>query len=105
MRIVVVFNKWWECDPGLAAMLNNTTAPPSTPWPRKLQVTRPIPEAVIQPSFSITRAQFCYKNFEAELWGVPYLLEGLQPAAQSSSEEKAKRLPKIFEFGKPPELV
>jgi len=23
MRIVIVINKWWECDPAIAAMLNS----------------------------------------------------------------------------------
>jgi hypothetical protein len=106
MRVVVVINKWWECDPALAAMLNNNTRPAGAPWPTALQPTRRVPEQANEQNLDpIPRAVFGYKNFSAEAWCVSDLLDGLTTDVQSSSEQKAKRLHKIFEYGERAGLV
>jgi hypothetical protein len=105
MRTLVVINKWWECDPALAAMLNDNTRPPNSPWPDDLKPTRPRPELAKSPNLSpVPRATFVYKNFNTEVWCVSDLLDSLSPTEQSSSEQKANRLPKIF-TGEQPGLV
>lgn len=53
----------------------------------------------------IPRATFAYKNFSAEVWCVSDLLDGLSADVQSSSTQKAKRLPAIFAYGNQPGLV
>ena len=106
MRILIIINKWWECDPALAAMLNDNTRPASSPWPDELKPARPRPELAKSPNLNpIPRATFPYKNFNAEVWCISDLLDGLSPTEQSSSEQKAKRLPEIFAYGERPGLV
>jgi hypothetical protein len=46
MRVPVVINKWWDCDPALVAMVNDNTRPPNSPWPRMFHPARPRPELV-----------------------------------------------------------
>jgi hypothetical protein len=105
MRVLVIINKWWECDPALAAMLSDNTRPPNSPWPNDLRPQRPRPELAKEPNLSpVARAIFPYKRFNAEVWCVSDLLDHLPPAQQSSSEQKANHLPAIFK-GERPEIV
>ncbi len=107
-RVLVVVNKWWECDPALLAMLNDNARPPSSPWPRLLQPPRPRPAPSHLPPENPKpepRAIFAYKNFEAEVWCISDLLEHLDPSLQSSSEQKANYLPKMLAYGPSPDLV
>src|SRR5260370_12871112 len=53
----------------------------------------------------VPRAVFPYSNFNAEVWCISDLLEHLDSSLQSSSEQKAKYLPRIFSYGPPPDLV
>jgi hypothetical protein len=107
-RVLIVVNKWWECDPALAAMLNSNGGgcAPDTPWPTMLHPTRQVPETASlfnrNPS---PRAIFRYANFMAELWCISDLLDGLPIAEQSSSQAKVDRLPQIFSSGPKPMLV
>lgn len=102
MRVLVIINKWWECDPALAAMLNDNTRPSDSPWPNDLKPARPRPEvASVENLNPVQRATFRYKNFAAEVWCVSDLLDGLSRSLQSSSLEKYKRLPAIFKGEKP----
>jgi len=106
MRVLVVVNKWWECDPALAAMVNNNARPPNSPWPEDLKPARRPPELIKVPNLHpVPRATFRYKTFFAEVWCISDLLDGLSSAAQSSSEAKARRLPEIFLYGEQPGLV
>lgn len=106
MRALVIINKWWECDPALAAMLNDNTRPPNSPWPDDLKPTRLRPDLARSPNLNpVPRATFVYKNFNTEVWCVSDLLDNLSPTEQSSSEQKAKRLPEIFAYGEQPGLV
>jgi hypothetical protein len=106
MRILVIINKWWECDPALAAMLNDNARPPDSPWPDDLKPARMRPELAKVPNVNpVPRGIFRYKTFGAEVWCVSDLLDSLSTIEQSSSEQKAKRLHRIFEFGEKPGLV
>lgn len=104
MRVLVIVNKWWECDPALAAMLSDNTRPPNSPWPADLQAARRPPELSAPNSNPVPRAIFCYHTFTAEIWCVSDLLDGVPSNLQSSSEEKYKRLTTIFK-GDVPGLV
>ena len=106
-RVLVVINKWWECDPALAAMLNDNTRPKGAPWPPDLQPPRQQSDPNKLPRYNVTplpRATFPYKTFSAEVWCISDLLEDLPPECQSSSSAKAERLPGLFS-GAPPDLV
>ncbi len=98
MRVLVVVNKWWECDPALAAMVNNNTRPPNSPWPKLLRPARKPPELVHHRNESPEpRAVFEYRSFSAEVWCISDLLEGYTAEQQSSSQRKAELLGKIFQ--------
>ncbi len=43
-RVLVVANKWWECDPALGALLNDNARPLGFPWPNPLQPPRKRPD-------------------------------------------------------------
>lgn len=106
MRVLVIINKWWECDAALAAMLNDNARPPDSPWPDNLNPARPRPELAKVPNLNpVPRAIFPYKTFGAELWCVSDLLDSLSTTEQSSSEKKAERLRYILGFGEKPGLV
>ncbi len=53
----------------------------------------------------LPRAIFPYQQFHAEVWCISDLLEHLKSKYQSSSEQKAKYLPRIFNYGDAPDLV
>jgi hypothetical protein len=102
MRVLVIINKWWECDPALAAMLNDNTRPRNSPWPDDLKPARPRPEITkAQNCDPVPRATFRYRTLTAEVWCISDLLDGLPPNLQSSSEIKYERLGAIFEGDKP----
>lgn len=99
MRLLVVANKWWECDPALSAMLNNNARPPQSPWPEVLRPSRKVPEQM--PDFNhhpVPRAIFAYNHFRAEVWCISDLLDHYPAADQSSSELKARLLHHIFDY-------
>jgi hypothetical protein len=89
-------------------MLNNNARPSGSPWPSTLQPPRPRPDNNhLRPDNPkpVPRAVFPYSNFNAEVWCISDLLEHLDSSLQSSSEQKAKYLPRIFSYGPPPDLV
>ena len=107
MRIVIVINKWWECEPAIAAMLSGNASPPppwATPWPKPLNSPQYRPKVPF-PAFVQPRAVFSYSNFAAELWCISDLLNDLDGAYQSSSSVKAERLRKIFVSSATPDLL
>lgn len=104
MRITAVINKWWECEPAIAAMLNGNAIPAGSPWPTVLNSPLRRPGGKFPP-FLQPRAVFTYTNFEAEIWCISDLLNDAESYCQSSSSLKAALLPKIF-AGKPtPDLL
>jgi len=105
MKVLVVTNKWWECDPALAALINDNSRPANSLWPTALAPSRPRPETVT--TFNVSpqpRALLNFHTFTAEVWCISDLLEGYSTDQQSSSERKAGLLGKIFQ-GPAPDLV
>jgi hypothetical protein len=108
-RVLVIVNKWWECDPVCSVLLNANAAPrelwPVLPigYPRqrpdknKLPAENPVPQP---------RLIYELTNTRVEVWCISDLLEHLPdiPKFQSSTEQKATILPKIFK-GDQPALV
>ena len=109
-RIVVVANKWWECDPVLSALLNNNARPvQALGWPQWLQTVRARPNQAHLPPENpapAPRAIFALSHTDVELWCVSDLLEHTpdQGRYQSSSQQKALQLPKIFQ-SRPADLL
>jgi hypothetical protein len=117
MRIVVLANKWWECEAMLAAMLNANTFPPVlpdgttfTPWCDIGSLSSPRSQAT--DAYNATsRATFSYKQgatvlFTVEVWCVSDLLEKTDPSGSSSSAKAAHLKAKLFKPGEPlPDLV
>jgi hypothetical protein len=101
MRIVVVVNKWWECEAVLAAMLNTNAFPPAlsngtviAPW----YDTRSSPRSQATDAHNATsRATFSYKQgtdliFSVEVWSVSDLLEKqINPAAAARRQHACRQ--------------
>ena len=103
-RVVVVVNKWWECEPVLNTLLNPTATPANFPWP-KLAPIVPTPAPQQPAPVAAPRAIFEFKSITVELWCISDLLMQTTSARQSSSEDKAKFLPQIFSYAGAPDLV
>jgi hypothetical protein len=104
-RVVVVVNKWWECDPVVNVLLNDNARPKTElGWPDPLHHPRKRPDQKNLPKDNpspVPRAIFNLKNITAEVWCISDLLEDYpdlptKPNYQSSSELKAQRLPRVF---------
>ena len=100
-RVLVVVNKWWECDPVMWAMLSGYARPsPALPWPESLRYPAPRPDRPVpaEPAPPSPRAVFRDRGTLIEIWCVSDLLAHLPdtPEYQSSSERKAETLPSIF---------
>jgi hypothetical protein len=117
MRILVLANKWWECEAMLTAMLNANAFPPvlsdgtiSAPWydPGSLSS----PRSQITDAYNATsRSKFSYKQgatvvFTVEVWCVSDLLEKTDPSGSSSSAKAAHMKAKLFKSSEViPDLV
>lgn len=106
--VLIIVNKWWECEPVMNVLLNDDASPAKAlGWPTTLNhphrrgVFLRGPNPTPQP-----RAVFSMTNIAAEIWCISDLLEDLPdtPKFQSSSERKIERLPLIFK-GSEPDLV
>jgi hypothetical protein len=117
MRIVVLANKWWECEAMLTAMLNTNAFPPalsdgsiSAPWCDAGTLLSPRSQ-VTDAYNATTRATFSYKQgkavvFTAEIWCVSDLLEKTDPSGSSSSAKAIHMKAKLFKPGEAsPDLV
>lgn len=103
--IIVVVNKYWECDAILAAFLGEA-APPvlRQHWPKVVEWPRarrnpPRGSAPLAPdSAPQPRLEYALDDTTIELWCVSDLLEHLPDEGkyQSSSERKAERLQAIL---------
>jgi hypothetical protein len=109
-RVIVVVNKWWECDPVANVLLNDNARPASSlGWPNPLNHPRQRPDQNNLPPENpspVPRAVFNLKNTTIEIWCISDLLEHFPDKTkfQSSSELKARYLPKIF-AGQPADFV
>ncbi len=109
-RVLIVFNKWWEFEPGFACLLSDYARPSELEdwWPTFLDHPRPRrnPGLPRPPAPAAPRAIFTREWGQVEVWCISDLLEHLPDKGkwQSSSERKAERLPEMFR-GEPPSLV
>jgi hypothetical protein len=115
MRIIVLANKWWECEAMVAAMLNTSAFPPplsdgtiAAPWCDTLSS----PRSQVTDAYNATsRATFSFKHgtrviFTVEVWSVSDLLEKTDPSSSSSSAKAAHLSAKLFPATGPrPDLV
>lgn len=109
-RVVAVVNKWWECDPILAVLLNDNARPAKAlGWPRMNRHPRPRPDPAKLPAEDPSpapRAVFALARSDVEVWCISDLLEHLPDGPiQSSSEQKARQLPKVFRGSASPDLT
>lgn len=105
-RVVVIVNKWWECQPVLCVLLNRSGTPAGFPWPSTLLPSRPYPTTPQPPDPSPRpRAVFTFSAMAAEIWCISDLLIQFDGPGQSSSENKAHQLPQIKAYGNAPDLV
>lgn len=100
-RVLIVINKWWECDPIMNVLLHYNARPSELAWPESLNHPRPRPTQSALPDKnhnSLPRAVFKLHNIVAQIWCISDLLEHYpdEPKYQSSSEVKMKHLPKIL---------
>ena len=98
-RVLIVVNKWWECDPALAAMLCDNTRPKGSPWPSPLQPPRRQPDPNHLPADNpnpLPRAVFPYKTFSAE--GLVCLRSNRRPAAGVSVEQQREGVEDVAPF-------
>jgi hypothetical protein len=107
-RILVIVNKWWECDPVMNVLLNDNARPAKIlGWPSRLNYPHRLPAAPAPSNPNPQpRAVFTLANISAEIWCISDLLEDLPNTGQyqSSSQRKIEHLPLIFK-GNVPDLV
>lgn len=102
-RIVVVVNKWWECDPVMFALTDDYVRPQGLSWPEILHY--PCRKHTF---FKEPRAVFNMEHTTAEIWCISDLLAQYPDDAcnQSSSQKKMIVLPGIFSYSpQPADLV
>jgi hypothetical protein len=109
MRVVAIFNKWWECDPALGALWNPTARPSGLPAPTLLAGFRPRPDPKHLPPEDLApraRAVFRLNSLGVEVWCLSDVLEHFpdENRYQSSTSVKAANIAKIFD-GPSPDLV
>lgn len=108
-RVVVIVNKWWECDPVMNVLLHNKARPKSLLWPTALNHPRARPADLPLPPrepAGVPRAVYTYPAVSVEIWCLADLLDDLPDRTryQSSTERKAERLLRVFN-GRYPDLV
>jgi hypothetical protein len=101
-RVLIIINKWWECDPIMNVLLHYNARPPELKWPESLNHPRPRPDNNALPAENYSaapRAVYKLNNIVAEVWCISDLLEHYldEPKYQSSSEVKMKHLPRVLE--------
>src|SRR5262245_28518911 len=107
-RVVIIVNKWWECDPVVNVLLHDNARPKDfLKWPTSLNHPRQRPGTPPPvDNDPKPRAIFTLQNCSCEVWCISDLLEHLADKGkfQSSSQRKVERLPLILK-GAAPDLV
>src|SRR4051812_8115699 len=101
-RVLIVVNKWWECDPVMNVLLNPNARPGELGWPLSLGHPRNRPNQKSLPldnPFPAPRTVFGLPKVSAAVFCISDLLEDYPDRSgpanpQSSSEVKMKRLPR-----------
>lgn len=119
-RVLIVVNKWWECDPFIFALLHGNVRPEKYPWPAAVNHPHFRPDKIENPpdpaapppkvkprlSYTLQPKTEDLPTTNVEVWCISDFLDDYpdKPEYQSSSELKMKRIPPIFE-GDLPSLV
>jgi hypothetical protein len=72
-RVVVVVNKWWECEPVLNTLLNPTATPANFPWP-VLARMGPTPGPQQPATTALPRTIFAFNSISVEVCCISDLL-------------------------------
>ena len=110
-RIIIVVNKYWECDPICWVLTNkyiNETCHVALKWPQLLTYPSYGPVKVDPRGNSTPRMIYEMGDSHIEIWCISDLLSIFpdKPAYQSSSERKMDVIGKIFDYSASPvELV
>ncbi len=103
-RVLIVINKWWECDTILGALLHPDVQPNNSQiWPIVLNHPRKRPHENrinAEESLAKPRAIFALQHVNIEIWCISDLLERYLAESreqQSSSERKAEELGRTFQ--------
>jgi hypothetical protein len=103
-RILIVVNKYWECDPVCWVLTNeylNETCGVELPWPNMVTYPwyGPVPKQPSNP-----RMVYAVGNVIVEVWCISDLLTQFPntPAYQSSSQRKMDVLGRIFDYSSLP---
>jgi hypothetical protein len=110
-RVLVIANKWWECEPLMFVLLHDNARPSQAlGWPDPLNYPRPRPDQNPLPAENpnpVPCAVFHLARVDVEIWCISDLMEHLpdRPQFQSSSEVKMRYMHRIFEAGSAPSLV
>ena len=95
-RVLIVINKWWECNPVMNVLSNDNARPAAElGWPQLLRYPCKKHEL-----FCVPRAVFSLSNIRAEVWCISDLLAKYPdtPQYQSSSERKMEQMASIFKY-------
>ncbi len=106
-RILVIINKWWECDPIMNVLLHDEARPKnSIKWPRVLNYPHARPSSPLNAINPVPRAIFSDNSYAIEVWCISDLLEDYADNGrwQSSAELKNNRMHHVF-GGPNPSLV
>lgn len=104
-RVLIIANKWWECDPLCNVLLHDDARPQleelRKPIERNHPRPHPIPKSDDKSPFNLEKVKprlvYELAQLRFEVWCVSDLLEELpEGQPQSSSEEKANRLAQVF---------
>lgn len=95
-RIVVIANKTWEVDPLIACLLHEKVRPAQLPLPTIVNSPRRASQSDTNPP------RIIYKfgdDLQIEIWCIQDLMNPDPKLGSSNSEEKARVLPRIKEYG------
>ncbi|MEI6499710.1 MAG: hypothetical protein WCP21_01650 [Armatimonadota bacterium] len=97
-RVVVVVNKWWECDLLLNVLLHDQARPAALKdlWPVPLYHPRRRPAPPNTNPMGVPRATYQLGSCRLEVWCVSDLIEREAKEFQSSTQTKWEKLPAVF---------
>jgi hypothetical protein len=105
-KVVVVVNKWWECDPLMYVLTADAARPArALRWPSGPIVHQRPQDPPKEAPPPTPRATFELAAITVDVWCVSDLMEHLPDNLQSNSEAKAGVLPRIVDVGGQPDLV
>ncbi len=98
-RILVIANKAFEADPLMSAAANQTALPKEFPplgsvvWPRKAPTTAS--DVIVAPRAILDMGQ----GVQTEFWCIQDLMDPQVQGGSSNTQEKARVLPSVFQYG------